>query len=223
MKKAKLDFWVDVAIGIAGLGSAITGLILLLPADLSAGILGISLRAWSSMHTWCSLAALVGVGVHLALHWRWLTSMARQMRPAMSPRQVTAAGLGATGAQAEGPPMSRRAFLALGGIVAVGAGLVAAGYQVLVHAASPDSLYSGTNTDDSPFGGSNTDTAQASGVACPRGLVNDPYPGQCRHYVDSNGDGICDYSVLGSGSSLSGNDVTGPGRPPRRHGAWGQP
>jgi hypothetical protein len=29
---------------------------------------------------------------------------------------------------------------------------------------------------------------------CPRGLVNDPYPGACRRYVDTNGDGICDLS-----------------------------
>jgi hypothetical protein len=32
-------------------------------------------------------------------------------------------------------------------------------------------------------------------VACPHGLVNDPYPGRCRRYVDSDGDGICDLSV----------------------------
>jgi hypothetical protein len=29
---------------------------------------------------------------------------------------------------------------------------------------------------------------------CPRGLVNDPYPGACRRYVDTNDDGICDLS-----------------------------
>jgi|GEM_PF-902397 len=31
-------------------------------------------------------------------------------------------------------------------------------------------------------------------VKCPRGLVNDPYPGRCRAYVDRNGNGICDNS-----------------------------
>jgi hypothetical protein len=31
-------------------------------------------------------------------------------------------------------------------------------------------------------------------VACPFGMVNDPYPGQCRRYVDSNGSGFCDLS-----------------------------
>lgn len=34
------------------------------------------------------------------------------------------------------------------------------------------------------------------------GLVNDPYPGQCRHYLDRDGDGVCDYSVPGSGSNV---------------------
>jgi len=38
---------------------------------------------------------------------------------------------------------------------------------------------------------------QGGNVACPRGLVNDPYPGRCKHYVDTTGDGFCDYSVSG--------------------------
>ncbi len=29
---------------------------------------------------------------------------------------------------------------------------------------------------------------------CPKGLVNDPYPGRCGRYVDTNGDSICDLS-----------------------------
>ena len=29
---------------------------------------------------------------------------------------------------------------------------------------------------------------------CPKGLVNDPYPGRCSRYVDTNGDDICDLS-----------------------------
>jgi len=36
-------------------------------------------------------------------------------------------------------------------------------------------------------------------VACPFGLVNDPYPGECPRYVDSNGNGFCDLSEVGSG------------------------
>lgn len=29
---------------------------------------------------------------------------------------------------------------------------------------------------------------------CPRGLINDPYPGQCGLYTDQNSDQICDLS-----------------------------
>ncbi len=32
-------------------------------------------------------------------------------------------------------------------------------------------------------------------VNCPRGLVNDPYPGRCRLYIDRDGDRICDRSI----------------------------
>lgn len=39
-----------------------------------------------------------------------------------------------------------------------------------------------------------------SGVACPAGFVNDPYPGHCKHYVDANDNGVCDRSEPGSGN-----------------------
>ena len=29
---------------------------------------------------------------------------------------------------------------------------------------------------------------------CPKGLVNDPYPGSCAQYIDTNNNGICDHS-----------------------------
>lgn len=38
---------------------------------------------------------------------------------------------------------------------------------------------------------------------CPYGMVNDPYPGQCRLYTDSSGDGICDLSQVISTTSSS--------------------
>jgi len=38
-------------------------------------------------------------------------------------------------------------------------------------------------------------------VACPFGQVNDPYPGQCKRYVDTNDNGICDLSEPGFGDA----------------------
>ena len=28
--------------------------------------------------------------------------------------------------------------------------------------------------------------------ACPRGVSDDPFPGRCGHYVDNDGNGLCD-------------------------------
>ena len=49
------------------------------------------------------------------------------------------------------------------------------------------------------YGGASTSVASAAGdvqTACPFGLVNDPYPGACRRYVDRNNNGICDLSEI---------------------------
>jgi len=43
---------------------------------------------------------------------------------------------------------------------------------------------------------------KTSGVACPSGVLNDPYPGHCRRYVDNNSNGYCDLSEPGSGSNM---------------------
>ena len=42
---------------------------------------------------------------------------------------------------------------------------------------------------------------------CPYGLLNDPFPGQCPRYVDTNHDNICDHSESPSSSSNSSNSI----------------
>jgi hypothetical protein len=37
-------------------------------------------------------------------------------------------------------------------------------------------------------------TSGSSQVRCPKGMVNDPYPGRCHAYRDTNGNGYCDLS-----------------------------
>lgn len=196
MDKAKANYWVDVGIGLAGLGSAISGLLLLLPGDPTVGILGLSYQAWNSLHTWSSLAAIVGVVAHMGLHWQWLVAMTKQMIwPAREQRasdrvpEVPYGDVTATG-------LSRRAFLVLGGAATVVAGAALAGYRA---------IFASTAETD-PSDSQTTATVQGGGVACPRNLVNDPYPGRCHLYVDSDGDGICDYSVPGSGSNVASSD-----------------
>jgi hypothetical protein len=210
MQRSRTNYWVDVGNGLAGLVSAASGLVFLLPGDPTAGILGVSYQVWNSLHTWSSLAAIAGVVAHLALHWKWMVAMTRQT---FSPAAQHAAGQRQCGEQRQGfervpesaPPaatgggVSRRAFLALDGAATVVAGLMVAGYKALT----------GNPAEASSSSSQLTATDQGSGVACPRGLINDPYPGRCHFYVDSDGDGICDYSVPGSGNSLASNSSEG--------------
>ena len=81
MNRAKLNYWLDAAIGVAFLLSAISGLVFLLPAGLGSGsgILGLSYQAWDVLHIWSSLAMIAGVLVHLVLHWRWIVTMTKRV------------------------------------------------------------------------------------------------------------------------------------------------
>jgi len=67
-------------------------------------------------------------------------------------------------------------------------------------AESDSDLAEDVQADSSPAETEEPAQQEELGVACLFGLVNDPYPGRCRRYTDSNEDGICDCSVLGSGS-----------------------
>jgi len=70
--------------------------------------------------------------------------------------------------------------------------------QDVGQASLPDNVDDAGQASPTPTPAPSVPQPQA-GVACPFGLVNDPYPGQCQRYVDQNGDGICDLSELGSG------------------------
>ena len=200
MSRARANYWVDVVIGIAFVASAISGLVFLLPGEPSSSVLGISYPAWNGLHTWSSLVMIAGVGAHLALHWKWMVSMTKQVFAIEDRRQVEGPAPSPAASGATEANMSRRAFLQLGGIAAVTTGLVVAGLRLFsgrdVGEASRDSVALAAASKASGL-------EQADGVACPFGLVNDPYPGRCRFYEDSTGDGICDYSVPGSGSNLA--------------------
>jgi len=228
VKKAKLNYWVDVSIGVSFVLSAVSGLIFLLPvgsgAGLSSGFLGIGYSLWDQLHIWSSLAMMAGVLAHLVLHWNWIMTMTRKMLPT---REVSREGA----APAPGFQLSRRRFLSLG-FTTVAAGVLVAGCAMLTgrQATEPeqeDSAAGASQDDTEPLsqqddGSGSPDGAEQSpqqegnaavtsepeqpvqrlsGVACPRGMINDPFPGRCRNYTDRDGDGICDYSVPGSGTN----------------------
>lgn len=199
VNRARLNYLIDVGIGIAGMVSAVSGLVFLLPGDPTTGILGVSYQGWSSLHTWSSLGAVAGVGAHMVLHWNWMVAMTKQIFSPTKQRQASEGIPTVVYADATGGGLSRRAFLVLGGAAALLAGAVVAGLKAI----SPE-------TAEASLSSSQLAAAeQEGGVACPHGLINDPYPGRCHFYVDSDGDGICDYSVPGSGSNLASSNSEG--------------
>jgi len=233
MNKAKLNYWLDAAIGVAFLLSATSGLVFLLPAGSSSGsgILGLSYQAWDVLHIWSSLAVTAGVLVHLVLHWRWIASMTGRMlaKPTRASRPArTETVPEVVWIDTERKKMNRRDFLRLSGVAVAGIGLGVLGYRTICTAGPADVVQEAeidrvlspvkdqpslpeAETEESQLLPTPTpqvaptaapsESPQQVCVACPRGLVNDPYPGRCRHYVDANGNGVCDLSEPGSGAS----------------------
>lgn len=86
--KAKMNYVVDVVIGVAFLFAALSGLVLFFaPSGYQGGrnpyygqtVLFLSTHDWDTVHTWSSLAMIAGVGAHLVLHWRWIVCVTRKM------------------------------------------------------------------------------------------------------------------------------------------------
>jgi hypothetical protein len=87
--RAKANLLVDVAIGVAFMVEVISGWVLwqVLPRggfqggrnlDYGRTVL-VGRDTWLGLHDWFALIMVVGVVVHLALHWRWIVCMARNI------------------------------------------------------------------------------------------------------------------------------------------------
>ena len=88
MSQTKLNYWIDVAIGVFFILSALSGLLLFFyPSGYQGGrnpyygstVLLLTTHQWDALHTWSSMAMISGVGAHLALHWNWILCMTRKM------------------------------------------------------------------------------------------------------------------------------------------------
>jgi hypothetical protein len=94
MNKAKLNYLLDVVIGLAFLLSGATGVVFMLMGSggyqggrnpgFATALFGINRATWSDLHTWISMVMIAGVIVHLALHWKWIVCLTRKMLPSLS-------------------------------------------------------------------------------------------------------------------------------------------
>lgn len=213
MKKTRVNYCVDVVIALAFVMSAVSGLVFLLPVGNST-FFGVSYAVWDQVHVLSSLLMIVGVLVHLVLHWTWIVAMTKkQLLALVSPPHV---------AETDATFVERRGFLRTMGVAVVALGVTVIGGKLLFKTASTeetqplkadDAVAPSTSTSTPAFSAdvatptltpnaatatpvpAATPSESVPTVACHKGVTYDPYPGRCRLYVDHNGDGYCDYSI----------------------------
>ena len=89
MSTVRLNYLLDSVIAAAFLLSGMTGIAFLIMgsggyqggrnAVFSSALLGISRSTWSDLHTLTSIVMIVGVGIHLAMHWRWIVGASKKL------------------------------------------------------------------------------------------------------------------------------------------------
>jgi hypothetical protein len=73
--QSRLKFLVDALFFIAMTGSIFSGLLISKDVLSTLGIqLGEVSRSWKSIHTLASNASLILLGIHFALHWKWIVT-----------------------------------------------------------------------------------------------------------------------------------------------------
>ena len=88
--RAKINYVVDIIIGLGFIAAAISGIVLLLAGtsggyqggrnpQYAADILGFSRQIWKSLHNWSSIGMIAAVLGHLILHWNWMVCMTRNL------------------------------------------------------------------------------------------------------------------------------------------------
>ena len=114
MKKAMINYWVDMITGVAFVFCAVTGLTRLFPeATVSmsgAGqpvILGISMSVWQTVHDWSGAIMAAGVGLHTALHFKWLVAMTGKLVRGRWGRERSRAGTPQAAFQSAAPAASQ--------------------------------------------------------------------------------------------------------------------
>jgi cytochrome b subunit of formate dehydrogenase len=96
--KGKTQYWVDIAIAVGFVLSAVSGIVLYFAP--SAGFMGgrnpgyarqvlfLGHDVWKSIHNWSSFVMAGGVFLHLVLHWDWIVCMTRNLAKRASKRKA---------------------------------------------------------------------------------------------------------------------------------------
>jgi hypothetical protein len=81
MQKAKLNYLIDVLLGISFLIVGITGIIKMPMISSALGLTYPVLRdsGFNFLHDWSGILMVILVIIHIALHWNWIVGMTKMM------------------------------------------------------------------------------------------------------------------------------------------------
>lgn len=85
LNRAKINFWIDIPMGISFIICAITSLAIFfyMPSGVTQGryqeFIGISKTVWSQWHVVSGMIMIVLAFVHLLLHLNWYICMSKSM------------------------------------------------------------------------------------------------------------------------------------------------
>ncbi len=175
--RARLFYGIDAALAAGLLTISVTGLVISTWADPALA----NYAAWFNVHVAASLLTLGLLVAKIGLHWRWIVSVSqRRLFPASAaPGRAQSGQPAAVAAR-----IDRREFVKLMGVVGVAAVLVGANVLGDRLEAQAD-----TSTESVETTQASRSSTSSCVVRCRRGCS---YPGHCRRYVDSNGNGRCD-------------------------------
>lgn len=78
MVNPKIDYFVDLFLGISFIFAALSGIIMFfVPWGANQAILGISRSFWPRIHEWSSFIMVGIVLAHLILHFKWIGHMTK--------------------------------------------------------------------------------------------------------------------------------------------------
>ena len=87
--KARINYYVDIIIGISFAVVALSGMILFFAGSggyqggrnprYAQEVLGVSRLLWKDLHDWGGIIMMGGVFLHLILHWKWIVCMTRNL------------------------------------------------------------------------------------------------------------------------------------------------
>lgn len=104
LSRARVNFFVDAFIGLALVVEAVSGFVLwlVLPSGGYRGGRGVasseafilSRGGWLAVHDWFAIAFVLGILLHVALHWKWIVCMVRNLWEQAFPHGAPSAAQG---------------------------------------------------------------------------------------------------------------------------------